>query len=425
MKKLFITFFLVLLIPSLVVAANFTPTQLKLIASENIHYDFDGSTLNIPVTVTGTAARTWFFVFTKGKAADIVEVNNGYLGWHWVNQLDTCVYMSQPNDFGTGQQTITWNGKDDDGNVVPLGDDYTYYMWAYDYLTPPESIQATPDKIGFAAGMWVVGIPHLQEKDEQGLPLSQPFFSDYLHWKPDESYTEKQYWVMKWTFGQDPLNPDLIETTDVKVEEAWDHSATGGNNAPNPYDFSKWYFKKQGADYAGVKLQRFTWVPNDLAVFDTEWGYESNECTANLIGPFSDGNYLYWSVSHDMSTFPCTKDYIMDFDGEIVQSWQKDRWILVDEFALWGYTLNAGPIYGTMRDGYMFQGTCFTLQGMLDPIRSLETGNYPDAEAWINKNGDYVIDRCFEPDSTTPWYNGGESAPYPVSIYSDANYFYS
>jgi len=421
MKKLFIIFFLVLLIPSLSLAVEFVPTKLKLTVPETIQYEFDGSTLNIPVTVTGTAARTWLFVFTKGMAEDIVEVNNGYLGWHWVNQLDTCVYMSLPSDFGTGQQTITWNGKDSDGGVVPKGDDYTYYMWAFDYITPPEMNQACPRGIGFVNGPWNISLGHVQEKDEDGTPLARPFFMDFHRVGGFGDVTET--WAMKWTIGQDPLNADLIETTDLAITNEWYNTGTGSQFAPNPYDFSTYYLAEGGKDYQGVRISKFTWVPNDLADRDPEWGYTSNECHSFIMAPLSDGDYLYWSKSHDDGSFPCSKDYIMDFDGEIVTSWQKDRWIKVEEYALYGITLNMGPLWNTIREGYIFQSTCFTLQGMIDPLRYLETSNYPDPEAWINQNGDFVMDRCTDPDSATPWCNGGESAPYATGLHSDANYF--
>ena len=122
MKKLTVTFLVLLLAPSLVVAADFAPTKLELTMPEVINYDFDGSTLEIPVTVTGTPARTWVFVFTKGKGDVIGEVQNGYLGWHYVNGIDTCVFMSASSDFEPGDNTITWAGVDSDGGAVPADD---------------------------------------------------------------------------------------------------------------------------------------------------------------------------------------------------------------------------------------------------------------------------------------------------------------
>ena len=118
---------LLVLIPSLVFSAPFVPTRLQLTLPSVLQYNFDGSTLEIPVNVNGTPARIWFFVFTKDKGDEIGVVQNGYLGWHYVNKIDTCLYTSEPLDFQVGNNTITWTGVDDDGGTVPAGE-YTYYL---------------------------------------------------------------------------------------------------------------------------------------------------------------------------------------------------------------------------------------------------------------------------------------------------------
>ena len=112
-------------------AADFSPTLLKLSAPETINYQFDSSELTIPVRVTGPSASVIFFVFTKDMAENIEAVNNGFLGWHFVNKVDTCVYVSQTYAFSQGDNQVKWNGKDTDGGSVPKGE-YTYYLWAYD-----------------------------------------------------------------------------------------------------------------------------------------------------------------------------------------------------------------------------------------------------------------------------------------------------
>jgi hypothetical protein len=90
----FLTVALVI-IASSVFAADFNPTTMKLSASEVISYDFQ-STLKIPVTVTGTPASLYFLVYTKDKGEQIVDVRNGFLGWHYLPVI--------PVQFSTGQQ---------------------------------------------------------------------------------------------------------------------------------------------------------------------------------------------------------------------------------------------------------------------------------------------------------------------------------
>jgi len=112
-------------------SANFAPTVLKLNVASTVAYKFDGSTLTIPVTVTGVPADVSFLVFTKGKGTSVSKITNGYLGWHYVNKIDTCLYMSASNALVIGSNNISWNGKDKAGTAVAKGD-YTFYMFGYD-----------------------------------------------------------------------------------------------------------------------------------------------------------------------------------------------------------------------------------------------------------------------------------------------------
>ena len=127
MKKFVITGIVLMIVFSVAIAADFSPTLLRLSAPETIKYQFDGNELSIPVTVSGTSANILFTVFTKGQAESIGPIQNGHLGWHYVNKIDTCMYVSDMRQFGVGSDTIKWDGKNADGNAVPSGD-YTYYL---------------------------------------------------------------------------------------------------------------------------------------------------------------------------------------------------------------------------------------------------------------------------------------------------------
>ena len=190
MKRIAITALLILL-SSFVFAADFSPTKLEIQAGSVIQYDFDGTELSIPVTVNGTSAEAVFFVFTKDKAATITEIRNGFLGWHYVNKVDTCIYTSSNMQLTTGKNTINWDGKDTDDNIVPAGD-YTYYIWGFDSFNTRQ--QALPDDM-------YVQVSRRQEMlqyDEAGTPLAKPV---------------AQINEMRWILGSDPLDATLIETT--------------------------------------------------------------------------------------------------------------------------------------------------------------------------------------------------------------------
>ncbi|MHB9029311.1 MAG: hypothetical protein ACYC9O_11130, partial [Candidatus Latescibacterota bacterium] len=121
MKMGFIIGCIMLLAASAVSAANFTPTLLRLSAPDQIKYNFDGSTVQIPVKVSGVAANTLFLIYTKDKASTISKVKNGFLGWHYVNKIDTCVYVSPMQTLAVGTNNIKWDGKDKTGGKVAPG----------------------------------------------------------------------------------------------------------------------------------------------------------------------------------------------------------------------------------------------------------------------------------------------------------------
>ena len=67
MRNILIFSLFILCFTSTTFAAPFSPTILRLSAPENISYEFDGTTINIPVTVSGTPACAIFLIYTKDK----------------------------------------------------------------------------------------------------------------------------------------------------------------------------------------------------------------------------------------------------------------------------------------------------------------------------------------------------------------------
>ena len=410
MKKLFCVFFLMLLVPSLSVAVEWVPTRLQLVTSEVITYDFDGSTLEIPVTVTGTPARVWFFVFTKGKGDEIGEIQNGHMGWHYVNGIDTCMYMSASIDFGLGSNTITWNGQDADGGTVPE-DDYTYYLWAYDHTSPPEANIALPK-----AGSWqgYANSILIKELDEDGTPLANPYIINTIRGSNI---------LYKWIVGNDPTDLGLVETTDTQSPpDARFHAPP---SSPKFDDHSLIYFLDADKENLILSLRRLTWVPNDLADRDTEWGYDSGECFWTIPGPVDDGNYIYYGKSDAYtSTVPCTNTYIVDYEGEIVANFQNDLWLKPEDQEKGGF-ITGGPMWHMTVDGghIIAQTGNMTLQSQADPLRYLENLDYTTFTTCFNQNGDYVMDKAWADDSPHPWVNFIEEPVWTGSCYPDKNNF--
>jgi len=118
----------------------------------------------------------------------------------------------------------------------------------------------------------------------------------------------------------------------------------------------------------------------------------------------------------------------MDFDGTLVANEDmSDWWVNPDpEKALKEdlVSLTGGPREFGGRDGKCILGGMIScVRSMMDPIRFLETQDHDDLYMWVNKNGDYVFDKNFEPDAPFPWECFWLSAPYDYSVNTDGNFF--
>ena len=138
MKKLLLFAGVMFLFASLAMAqATFSPTIMEITCPAEVGYDFGDTSLEIPFSVTGVPGAFWLVINTHGKADEIVGVHNGFLGWHYVNKIDTTVYVSGRYQRELGDVQIAWDGTNSDGEKV-AEDTYSYYIWGYDDKNLPE-----------------------------------------------------------------------------------------------------------------------------------------------------------------------------------------------------------------------------------------------------------------------------------------------
>jgi len=415
MKKLLVLFVAFMFVVTPVFAASFSPTLLKLTANPLIQYTFDGSELKIPVQVSGTNAGVVFSVYTKGKAAKILATQNGFLGWHFVNKVDTCIYFSPLKGLGVGANTISWSGKDQDGGLVPAGD-YTYYMWAYDNLGVKVKVSQNL-AIGWLweRGAEIVGV------DDKGLPNSKPFVIDGPCFGTI---------MRKWTIGNDPMDATLFETTQVKLGEGW---ALGGDYELDPKDFNFFYLnvRNLGSKVGGVS--KYKWVPTADAELQTSFGNEGFSDFYQALGRQepgvrTDGTYLYTADQNYISNNdPDASLQIYDMDGAMLADVDLTKWWSSPEDYAAGGQMNGGPNVFSERDSKIFltsNGSC--LVQMVDPVGYMASGDEDDFLLWTNGNGDYTLDRNFEATSERKWvcmdYNSGV---FKESATEDANLFFA
>jgi len=407
MKRLLLILITVFLSASAIYADPFSPTRLNLLVNSMIMYDFDGSELVIPIEVRGTPARVIFCLFTKNRANTIGPVTNGYLGWHYVNKIDTCIYYSTPFDFEPGDWTVTWSGRDQDGNIVSAGE-YTYYMWAFDNVGEKQLL--TDQKF----------IGRFLETDSAGAPLDNPIYYG-------------NGW--RWTVGDNPLDSTLLETSTIPLAEGW---KTGSSDMmsqqidPFNNDYNKYFYLWAGNNAAGKgSILKYRWVAGGESELVKDFGqdgysdlYDRNG--GGSFGVVTDGEFLYTAdENHDSSNEPDSQFYIYDYDGDLVTEVDLTPWWSDQASYDAGAQMNGGPNTAFARNGKVFLNChCSCLNQMVDPKRFLDTLVWEDFFVWSNGNGDTTGDRNFEDTAQLKWvcndYNVG---PYKYSITADSNQF--
>jgi len=419
MKKFVgITFFLLFLAASSF-ALEFAPTPMVISAPEIIQYNFDGTDLSIPVQITGTPANAQLLVFTKDKGSTISQVHNGYLGWHYVNKIDTCLYAGTPSNYDIGNNTIKWDGKDSDGNAVDAGE-YTYYIWGFDNVT--SKIRLTR---AVSPKPW--GKISVLTHDEDGTPKNQPVIYQVSGARPAaEVTTPGEESNKKWIVGGDPEDESLLET--CITMGVCDRGELGFYPKDHTHIF------KGGNDNNGnYRVYAWIWVPNGYAEKRTEWGDEG-EFTFSIgtpprweygPGAVSDGGDYLLTANGDLSGTTTESEvvYIDVEDGSEIQRLDLSDWYVSLEDGEGGGQSSSGPCEFSVWNGKLVTGAHSTCMNLLIDI------NWEDEEEavlWANDNGDYTGDHNFEETSERPWmcndYNVG---PYKYNIVIDSKGFSS
>lgn len=135
--------------------------------SDITDYAFDGSSLDVNFTLSGSGATVWLFVYTSGQNPPLTiegEGPNPYKdplrdqpGWHVYDGIDYLVYKSAGERMDEGDNTITWNGSDNNGDPLPSGS-YTLHLAAWDDEAFPHLVAgAVFRKLG-PPGRWIIDL---------------------------------------------------------------------------------------------------------------------------------------------------------------------------------------------------------------------------------------------------------------------------
>ena len=399
MKKIFIALCLFAFTASMSWAA-FAPQPMVIDAPSKILYDFDGTDVDIDFSVSGTDASVTLIVFTKDKADEIVGVQNGDLGWHYVNKIDTCVYVSEPKYVTVGDATITWDGTDQDGSNVASGE-YTYYLWAFD---SQGSKRLVTDQLSYDWNDRASIVMY----DSLGVALAQPVI-----YKPpqDGDAAAGPVTIKKWVIGNEPTDDGLVETTSVMAYKY------GYQMAIHPKNHN--IFFDQSYNGEGLLFTRsHTWVPNGEALPRDEWG-DGGETVINVAntpwnnsyaGLISNGDDILYTTNVDIYSQgePMVSDLIyLDMEtGDELRRVDLTEWWLYD----WRNSpATEGPCDFSYIDGTLYTSCYFSyILAGLEPDRDDD-----EIFAWVNSNGDgYNDNRWEDPDDAFPFNYRGQMDNY-------------
>ncbi len=395
-------------------ADTFYPTKLHIEAPTIASYDYDGTDLHISFIVRGTDATLILLIFTEDFGRRVRNIRNGYLGWHYVHKVDTCIYVSPPQRYKTGRNTITWDGNDADGTGRPSGE-HTFYLWAYNHTgekqTVSHHVRANP-----GGGLIVT-------HDEQNMPLDSPVFynaANMYHSGRDPVPVIRQ----KWIIGSDPDDASLIETT---IYSGWTDRSVP---ALDPVDHDYFFTTMHLPDGKQV-VNKYLWTPNGEAELNKDWGKygefkidswfpPEQYYTAGLV---NDSNYLYlFNMNMHDGENKTELVYINIEEGnEVVRADISEWWI--DEGDSDGDgDIFAGPTTTEMRNGYIALGS--HLSCLHQMIKQKALFNNEEIFIYASGNGDYEGDKNFEEISDRPWLciDSGVG-PHCYSLGIDVNMF--
>jgi len=418
MKKVFLISFAVILAASWSFAADFAPTVMTLSAPAEIEYQFDGADLTVPFTVAGTPAAVWLVINTKGQAGNIVDVRNGYLGWHYVNKIDTTVYVSDRYSREPGETSIVWNGTNQDGNAVEAGT-YDYYLWAYDDQTP-RYMASGFIRIGFG---WESQFTHIMEVGEDGIALAKPMIYGNVVWHQVAGEAVFPFYHgthFKWVIGSDPTDVSSYQTTFCAMytgarDYAGDFSY--GANVFNPTDYNTFYHCCSNTQARTNTMLKFGWVTDGDAILDEDWlGWDelSWDDRGNAIAiwsqkpsSFTDREYIYTiSPGLHQKEEEWNKLRCVSFEGEEIFDKMFSDWYYPDDPNPHDYINGAFHcLYARTPYHWILVSHTACIHQMINTTRLVEDqDDEADMLMFENGNGDYWMDSAYEPDIEPAWY---------------------
>jgi hypothetical protein len=413
MRKASVLFVLSVIFSITAFAAPFVPVQLLLnpTSPENarVHFNINDANVNIPVEVQGNACKAVLMVYTDGMGESIGKLRNGYIGWHYINKVDTCIYVSAAQELQPGDRTLVWNFMNkDDVKVSNPDSTFNYYIFAYEHQTPKVPVMGDNSVLSLGTNVGVYVRANIEVMGNGGEPRTQPVI---------------QWTTRRWVIGGDPTDPSNFLTTSRSVSQAvaidknddgYYYSAAGTGSSGTPayaLRISKWSWVA-----GGESLQDMTWN-NNTGQSDNMIGYYGNAGSADLeCNIKADKDYIYFCIGQRNAT--AQEFWALDYTGAPAAVHQLGEWYVYDGTPPTGSVKCGGPrqlvlydMFSSTKGLLNHHGFCF--RGCVDPVRGLE--DPAGFQRWGNTNGDYFTDHNMDADPSDSLYqicNDTNKPPY-------------
>jgi len=442
LKKLFcIT--ICLMVAGTAFAANFAPVVMDITVPEQVLYEFDGSDIEIDMNIGGVGGVFWLVINTKGQAESINMVQNGFMGWHTVNKIDTTVFISSQLTRTNGATNITWDGTNNDGNVVDAGT-YDYYVYGFDNVNA-----RIPACMYMQAGAgWRSHTTRVVQMDADGGPMANPWLTSVTQATGTYTYlgdAGRNGCVSRWPLGGDPQDLNNLQWTLCSVYPDYPPNNEtylfAGGTAFDPANHNVFYHIAHDVAGARGTLLKWAFVNNGNAVLDETWGgWENIELEhAMPLGYWSepmdtatDGDYIY--VADGEQTGVATNAnwnylYCFDFDGE--QQWDinfQEFFMPDDPSPVEKKNCGFLKLSPGIKTNQWMTGTMGCCMHQFIETTSLFEGMDDEADylRWRNGQGDFYYDVYWQANAETPWgcLNNSERTSHRIdTVFCDAQGF--
>ena len=421
--------------------AEWNPTPLEITVRGDVISQFDGTDTDIPVDVAGKPCRAYLWINTRLDDADKPQnLRNGYLGWHYVNGIDTTVYISGAKDFEIGDgNKFTWDGigsentsKEYMGTIepsqrIPLGV-YDYYVFGYDDENPRERVC----NFICISYYWNPQYVRIGEYHNDGTPRSQPLlygntnsYSQDLHALKDvsgkvignaegwESHGPPLNTAFKFPIGSGPDDMSAMQTTVIPgLSGAAGEELLVSPVIFDPTDESMFYSFHEDVGQKNGTLFRWDWIEGGNAELEDDWGGWNDVTVPTASDPgkdrygvatSTDGDYIYLAAPGSDPETGMNKFYMVDFDAELRGEITLDDFYTPDHPNENYRNGNANKMFTSISYSYqaIVGGEQSCLMMMIDTNR-LKHGDTDGYIKWTNGNGDYFLDASWDPETTDP-----------------------